>query len=93
VIFGEISVVVSFGVWVAFCGSPMEALVFEKLGKRLLVAFGGSGIGRGRVCPGVVGGSQGTALTALDYRCELRGTPDLFSNRYGIRGNIDGFII
>ena len=45
------------------------------------------------MCPGVVGGSQGTALTALDYRCELRRTPDLFPNRGGICGNIGGFKI
>jgi hypothetical protein len=71
----------------------MEAFVFEKLRKRLLVAFGRAGIWRGRVCPGVMGGIEGTALTALDYRCEFSRTPDLFSKRDGICGNIHDFRI
>jgi hypothetical protein len=41
------------------------------------------------MCPGLVGGSQGTALTALDYRCKFRRIPNLFSDGDGVCGNID----
>lgn len=87
-VFGKISVVVSLGAGVTLCGSSVEAFMFEELRKRLLVAFGRSGIGRSRVCPGLVGGGQGTALTALDYRSKFRRTPNLLSYGDGIRGNV-----
>jgi len=87
-VFGEVSVVVSLGAGVTFCGSPMKAFMFEKLRKRLLVAFCRSSIGGSRVCPGLVGGGQGTALTALDHRKEFRRTPNLLSDGDGISGNV-----
>jgi len=86
-VFGKISVVVPLGVGVAFCGSSVEAFVLEELRKRLLVAFGRS-IGRSRVCPGLVRGGQGTALTALDHRSKFRRTPNLLSDGDGICGNV-----
>lgn len=54
--FGKISVIVSLGAGIAFCGSSVEAFMLEELGKRLLVALGGDGISGSRVCPGLVGG-------------------------------------
>lgn len=87
-IFGKIGVVVPLGIGITFCGCSVEAFVLEELRKRLLVAFGRSGVGRSRVCPGLVGGGQGTALTAFDHRREFSRTPDLLSDGDGICSNV-----
>ena len=86
-VFGKISVVVSLGVGVAFCGSSVEAFMLKELRKGLLVTLGSIGVGS-HVCPGLVGGSQGTTLTALDYRRKFRRIPNLLSDGDGIRGNV-----
>ena len=86
-VFGKIGVVVSLGAGITFRGSSVEAFMLEKLRKRLLVSLGRS-IDRSRVCPGLVGGGQGTALTTLDHRSKFRCTPNLLSNGDGIRGNV-----
>jgi len=62
--------------------------MLEELREGLLVALGSIGVGRSRVCPGLVGGSQGTALTALDYRRKFRRIPNLLSDGDCIRGNV-----
>ena len=42
------------------------------------------------MCPGLVGGYQGTALAAIDDGCKFHRIPNFLSSGDGVRSDVDG---